>query len=207
MSRVRVAILISGRGSNMIALLDAMAAPDFPASPVLVLSNDPDAAGLALAAARGVPTTVVDHMAHGSRAAFEAAMEEALSAFDAEMICLAGFMRVLSRAFVERWDGRLLNVHPSLLPSFPGLDTHKRALEAGVALHGCTVHLVSAKVDAGPILGQAAVPVLPGDDEASLAARVLAQEHKLYAACLRAHIEKKAARPRGTARLSNPFTD
>jgi formyltetrahydrofolate-dependent phosphoribosylglycinamide formyltransferase len=206
-SKARVAILISGRGSNMIALLDAMQADDFPARPVLVLSNDPGAAGLAAAAARGVPTAAVSHRAFKAKAEFEAALDAALAVAQVDIVCLAGFMRVLSPAFTERWEGRLLNIHPSLLPSFPGLDTHARALEAGVALHGCSVHLVSAEVDAGRILGQTAVPVLPGDGEATLAARVLVQEHRLYAACLRAHLENKAARPPGTARLANPSVD
>ena len=184
MKRKRLALLISGRGSNMAAIL-AAAGADYPALPVLVLSNRADAAGLAVAAARGVPTAVVESRPFkGDRAGFEAAMEAELAKHGVEIIALAGFMRVLTPDFVRRWEGRLINIHPSLLPAFPGLDTHARALAAGVRLHGCTVHLVTAGVDEGPILAQAAVPVLPGDTEASLAARVLAEEHKLYPAAL-----------------------
>ncbi|MFM7416238.1 MAG: phosphoribosylglycinamide formyltransferase [Alphaproteobacteria bacterium] len=185
MKRRRLALLISGRGSNMAAIL-AAAGPDYPAEPVLVLSNRADAAGLEVAKARGVPTAVVESRAFkGDRAGFEAAMEAELARHGVEIIALAGFMRVLTPDFVRRWEGgRLINIHPSLLPAFPGLDTHARALAAGVRLHGCTVHLVTAGVDEGPILAQAAVPVLPEDTEASLAARVLAEEHKLYPAAL-----------------------
>ncbi|MCA3281000.1 MAG: phosphoribosylglycinamide formyltransferase [Roseomonas sp.] len=184
MKRARLALLISGRGSNMAAIL-AAAGADYPALPVLALSNRADAAGLEVAAARGVPTAVVESRAFkGDRAGFEAAMETELARHGVEIIALAGFMRVLTSDFVRRWEGRLINIHPSLLPAFPGLDTHARALAAGVRLHGCTVHLVTAGVDEGPILAQAAVPVLPGDTEASLAARVLAEEHKLYPAAL-----------------------
>lgn len=185
MTRARVAVLISGRGSNMAALLAAAEDPAYPAEIALVLSNRADAAGLAHAAARGVPTAVVASRAfRGDRAGFEAAMEAEIVRHGAGIIALAGFMRVLTEGFVARWEGRMINVHPSLLPAFPGLDTHERALAAGVRLHGCTVHLVTAGVDEGPILAQAAVPVLPGDDAASLAARVLAQEHRLYPAAL-----------------------
>jgi phosphoribosylglycinamide formyltransferase-1 len=184
MKRKRLALLISGRGSNMAAIL-AAAGADYPAEPVVVLSNRADAAGLEVAAARGVPTAIVESRAFkGDRAAFEAAIEAELARHGVEIIALAGFMRVLTPGFVRRWEGRLINIHPSLLPAFPGLDTHARALAAGVRLHGCTVHLVTAGVDEGPILAQAAVPVLPEDTEASLAARVLAEEHKLYPAAL-----------------------
>jgi phosphoribosylglycinamide formyltransferase-1 len=184
MKRKRLALLISGRGSNMAAILEA-AGVDYPAEPVLVLSNRADAAGLEVAAARGVPTAVVESRAFkGDRTGFEAAMEAELARHGVEIIALAGFMRVLTPGFVRRWEGRLINIHPSLLPAFPGLDTHARALAAGVRLHGCTVHLVTAGVDEGPILAQAAVPVLPDDTEASLAARVLAEEHRLYPAAL-----------------------
>lgn len=184
-ARRRVAVLISGRGSNMAALLEAAADPAYPAEIALVLSNRADAAGLAHAASRGVPTAVVESRAFkGDRPGFEAAMEAEIARHGAEIIALAGFMRVLTEGFVTRWEGRMINIHPSLLPSFPGLDTHARALAAGVRLHGCTVHLVTAGVDEGPILAQAAVPVLPGDTEAVLAARVLAQEHRLYPAAL-----------------------
>jgi formyltetrahydrofolate-dependent phosphoribosylglycinamide formyltransferase len=168
----------------MAAIL-AAAGPDYPAEPVLVLSNRADAAGLEVAAARGVPTAIVESRAFkGDRTGFEAAMEAEFARHGVEIIALAGFMRVLTPDFVRRWEGRLINIHPSLLPAFPGLDTHARALAAGVRLHGCTVHLVTAGVDEGPILAQAAVPVLPEDTEASLAARVLAEEHKLYPAAL-----------------------
>lgn len=185
MTRARVAVLISGRGSNMAALLAAAEDPAYPAEIALVLSNRADAAGLAHAASRGVPTAVVESRAfRGDRPGFEAAMEAEIARHGARIIALAGFMRVLTEGFVARWEGRMINVHPSLLPAFPGLDTHERALAAGVRLHGCTVHLVTAGVDEGPILAQAAVPVLPGDDAASLAARVLEQEHRLYPAAL-----------------------
>jgi phosphoribosylglycinamide formyltransferase-1 len=183
----RIVILISGRGSNMAALLAAAAQPGYPAEIALVLSNRADAAGLATAAAAGVPTAVVESRAFkGNRAAFEAAMQAELTRHNIQLIALAGFMRVLTEGFVRAWEGRMLNIHPSLLPSFPGLDTHERALEAGVRLHGCTVHLVSPGVDEGPILAQAAVPVLPADTTATLAARVLAQEHRLYPGALAA---------------------
>ncbi len=183
--RARTAVLISGRGSNMEALLAAARDPAYPAEIVLVLSNRAEAAGLARAAATGVPTAVVEHRPfRGDRAGFEAAMEAVLARHGVGLIALAGFLRVLTEGFVRRWEGRLVNIHPSLLPAFPGLDTHARALAAGVALHGCTVHLVTAGVDEGPILAQAAVPVRRGDTEATLAARVLAQEHRIYPAAL-----------------------
>ncbi|MFC7475865.1 phosphoribosylglycinamide formyltransferase [Dankookia sp. GCM10030260] len=185
MPRARTAILISGRGSNMAALLAAAADPAYPAEIALVLANRADAAGLARAAAAGIPTAVVESRHFpGDRPGFEAAMETALARHGIRLIALAGFMRVLTAGFVGRWEGRLVNIHPSLLPAFPGLETHERALAAGVRLHGCTVHLVSAGVDEGPILAQAAVPVLPGDTPATLAARVLAEEHRLYPAAL-----------------------
>lgn len=181
-----VAILISGGGSNMLALLDAMEAPDHPAAPCLVLSNDPAAAGLAKAAARGVPTAALDHRPFGKdRAAFEAGLQEILKSHGADLICLAGFMRVLTEGFVSRWQGRMLNIHPSLLPKYRGLHTHARALEAGDTEHGCTVHEVTSELDGGPILGQARIPVIAGDTPESLAARVLVMEHRLYPAVLR----------------------
>lgn len=182
----RVAILISGGGSNMLALLRDMASGDHPASPVLVASNDAAAAGLAKAAALGVPVAAVDHRPFsGDRAAFEAALLEPLLAVRPDILCLAGFMRVLTPGFVGRFAGRMLNIHPSLLPRYPGLHTHQRALEAGDAEAGCTVHEVTPVLDDGPILGQARVPVLPGDTAETLAARVLVQEHRLYPAVLR----------------------
>ena len=182
----RVAILISGGGSNMLALLRDMGQGEHPAAPVLVASNDPSAAGLARAAALGVPVAAVDHRPFkGDRAAFEAALLEPILAADPDILCLAGFMRVLTPGFVDRFAGRMLNIHPSLLPKYPGLHTHQRALEAGDAEAGCTVHEVTSILDDGPILGQARVPVLPGDTADSLAARVLVQEHRLYPAVLR----------------------
>ena len=185
MARLKVGVLISGRGSNMTALADACADPAFPAEIVLVLSNEPGAAGLERAQAFGIPTAVLDHRAFPDRAAFDAAVTVRLGAAGAEFVCLAGFMRLLTAGFVGRWHDRLLNIHPSLLPAFRGLDTHERALAAGVRLHGCTVHFVRPELDDGPIVMQAAVPVLPDDTAESLAARVLAQEHRLYPAALR----------------------
>ena len=183
----RVAILISGSGSNMEALVRAMQAdPDHPAAPVLVLSNRPGAGGLARAEALGVPTAVVDHRPFGAdRHAFEAALEAALAPAAPDLICTAGFMRILTPQFVGRWEGRILNIHPSLLPRYKGLDTHARALAAGDSEAGGSVHLVTAELDGGPVLGQARVPVLPGDSPESLAARVLAEEHRLFPRILR----------------------
>lgn len=182
----RVAILISGGGSNMVSLVDSMAAADHPAKPILVLANDPAAGGLAKAQARGVATAVVEHRPFGKdREAFEAKLLEALDAAQPDMICLAGFMRVLTPFFVEKWAGRMLNIHPSLLPKYKGLNTHARAIEAGDAEAGCSVHEVTAELDGGPILGQARVPILAGDTPEALAARVLPLEHKLYPEVLR----------------------
>lgn len=184
----RVAILISGGGSNMIALARSMQG-DHPARPVLVLSNDPSAKGLERAAALGIPVAAVDHRPFkGDRAAFEAALVQQLDAAAPDVICLAGFMRILTAGFTGRYAGRMLNIHPSLLPKYPGLHTHQRALDAGDAEAGCTVHEVTSVLDDGPILGQARVPVLPGDDADSLAARVLVQEHALYPAVLRRYV-------------------
>jgi phosphoribosylglycinamide formyltransferase-1 len=179
MKRARVAVLISGRGSNMAALIAAAARPDYPAEIAAVVSNRADAGGLAHAAAAGTATAVVESKGR-DRAAFEAALDARLRDTGVDLICLAGFMRLLSPAFVETWRDRILNVHPSLLPAFPGLDTHARALAAGVRVHGCTVHFVRATVDDGPIIAQGAVPVLPTDTADTLAARVLAVEHRLY---------------------------
>lgn len=205
--RRRAAVLISGRGSNLSALIAASRAPDYPADIVLVLSNRPDAAGLRRAAEAGVPCRAIDHRVFGKdRAAHEAALDAALQEVDADLVCLAGYMRLLTPFLVQRWAGRMLNIHPSLLPAFPGLDTHARALAAGVKLHGCTVHLVTQQMDEGPILAQAAVPVLPGDTEATLAARVLAQEHLIYPLALRLFIERQAGNaPAGDAALLNPL--
>lgn len=181
---IRVAILISGSGSNMAALVASMTG-DHPARPVLVLSDVPGAGGLAKAAAAGVPVATLDHRAFADRAAFEAALAATLDVVRPDLVCLAGFMRILTPGFVARYAGRMLNIHPSLLPRYPGLHTHARALAAGDAEAGCTVHEVTADLDAGPILGQGRVPILPGDTEAMLAARVLAMEHRLYPAVLR----------------------
>lgn len=182
----RVAILISGSGSNMVRLVEDMQAGDHPAQPVLVASNDPAAAGLAKAQALGVPTAAVDHRAFaGDRAAFEAALLEPLLEARPDIICLAGFMRILTPAFIERFEGRMINIHPSLLPKYPGLHTHARAIEAGDPEAGATVHEVTVDLDSGPILGQARVPVLPDDTPQTLAARVLLREHELYPTILR----------------------
>jgi phosphoribosylglycinamide formyltransferase-1 len=181
----RVAILISGGGSNMMKLVESMTGAN-PARPVLVLSNEPGASGLVKARDCGVPVASVDHRVFGKdRVAFETALLERLDAATPDIICLAGFMRILTPAFVRRFEGRMLNIHPSLLPKYPGLHTHARAIAEGDSEAGCTVHLVTAELDAGPILGQARVPVLPGDTEKTLAARVLVAEHQLYPTVLR----------------------
>jgi phosphoribosylglycinamide formyltransferase-1 len=186
MSKTRVVVLVSGRGSNMAALIDAAATePDFPAEIVAVISNRPGAGALAIAERAGVATAVVDHKTYGSRAEFDAALDTAIRMFEPDLVCLAGFMRILTDGFIEGWAGRLINIHPALLPSFKGLDTHARALAAGVKLHGCTVHVVTPEMDSGPIIAQAAVPVLDGDDEAALGSRVLAAEHVLYVRALK----------------------
>ena len=186
---MRVAILISGGGSNMVSLVRSMTG-DHPGRPCLVLSNRPGAKGLERARDLGVATAVVDHTRfHGDRHAFEAELHRALTDAGAEIVCLAGFMRVLTPEFVSRWSGRMLNIHPSLLPKYPGLDTHARAIEAGDTEAGCSVHEVTAELDAGPVLGQARVPVLPGDTPDTLAARVLNEEHRLYPLVLRRFVE------------------
>jgi phosphoribosylglycinamide formyltransferase 1 len=179
-ARRRTAVLISGRGSNLRALIEACARPDASAEVVLVISNRADAAGLRHARDSGIATEMIPHGAFATQVGFENAIDRTLHEHAIALICLAGFMRVLSPWFVERWRDRLLNIHPSLLPAFRGLDTHRRVLAAGVRFSGCTVHLVRAEVDDGPILVQAVVPVRPDDDEASLAARVLAAEHRCY---------------------------
>jgi len=186
MRKKRVAVLISGRGSNMAALIEAAKAPDYPAEIALVLSNRPDAAGLAYASAAGIATTIIDHRKFGKdREAFERELQAALEAKGIELICLAGFMRLLTPWFVTSWSGRLLNIHPALLPAFKGLNTHERALEAGAKTHGATVHFVVPEMDSGPIIVQAEVPVLDGDTADSLATRVLAVEHRIYPEALR----------------------
>ncbi|MBY0267422.1 MAG: phosphoribosylglycinamide formyltransferase [Burkholderiales bacterium] len=177
----RIAILISGRGSNMEALLKA----GLPAQVCAVISNDPAAKGLASARSQGLPVLAIDHKAHATRESFDAALAAAIDASGAELVVLAGFMRVLTAGFVEHYRGRLINIHPSLLPSFKGLHTHRQALDAGVRVHGCTVHFVTPELDHGPVIIQAAVPVLQDDDEAHLAARVLAEEHRIYPQAVR----------------------
>lgn len=181
----RIVILISGRGSNMEAIVQACAAEGWPARVVAVLSNRPDAAGLQFAAARGIATAVVDHKAHPTREAFDEALAQAIDAHDPDVVVLAGFMRILTAGFVQRYEGRLLNIHPSLLPAFPGLHTHRRAIEAGCKVAGATVHFVTPELDHGPIVIQAAVPVLPGDTEDSLSQRVLVREHQIYPRAVR----------------------
>lgn len=186
----RVAILISGRGSNMTALIEAAKASDYPAEIVLVVSNRPDAPGLAHAYAAGVATAVIDHTRFGDkREAFERALDDELRNNRIDLVCLAGFMRLLTPWFVARWSGRMLNIHPSLLPQFKGLDTHRRVLEAGVKRHGATVHFVVPEMDSGPIVVQDSVAVQDGDTEATLAARVLELEHQIYPRALRAVAE------------------
>jgi phosphoribosylglycinamide formyltransferase 1 len=185
MRRTKVGVLISGTGSNALALIDAARAADYPAQIALVISNKPDAPGLARAAAAGVPALAIDHKPFGKdREAHERAINAAFADAGVEFVVLAGYMRILTPYFVHSWAGRMINIHPSLLPAFPGLHPHRQALEAGVAEHGCTVHWVVEGVDSGETIGQAVVPVLPGDDEAALTARVLAAEHRLYPECL-----------------------
>ncbi len=190
MAKKRVAVLISGRGSNMAALIEAAKAPDYPAEIVLVVSNRPQAPGLSRARDADIATAVVDHTLFGeNRETFERALDAVLATYRIELVCLAGFMRRLSPWLVGRWRGRMLNIHPSLLPQFKGLDTHRRALEAGVKEHGATVHLVVPELDSGPIIAQERVPVLAGDTEQTLAARVLETEHRIYPRALRALAE------------------
>jgi phosphoribosylglycinamide formyltransferase-1 len=186
MNRKRVAVLISGRGSNMAALIEAAKAKDYPAEIALVVSNKPDAGGLATARAEGITTEVVDHTAFGKdRAAFERALQTVLEKHRIELVCLAGFMRLLTPWLVGKWQNRMLNIHPALLPAFKGLDTHKRALEAGAKMHGATVHFVVPEMDAGPIIMQGAVAVRADDTEETLAARVVKVEHRIYPQALK----------------------
>jgi phosphoribosylglycinamide formyltransferase-1 len=193
MAKQRVAILISGRGSNMASLIAAAKDDNYPAEIALVVSNRPDAAGLAHAKSQGIATAVVDHTRYGKdRAAFEHALQDVLTAHRIDLVCLAGFMRLLTPWFVGQWQGRMLNIHPALLPAFKGLHTHERALEAGVKTHGATVHFVSAEMDSGEIIAQAEVPVRPGDTPDTLAARVLEAEHRIYPQALRQVAEGRA---------------
>ena len=180
MARVKTAVLLSGRGSNLQALIDAAANPEFQAEIARVISNVPGAAGLDRAARAGIPTATIDHRSFDGREPFEDALHSQLAAAGVELVCLAGFMRLLTKSFVDRWHDRMINIHPSLLPSYKGLHTHERVLKDGVRFTGCTVHFVRAEMDAGPIIVQAAVPVHPGDDADALAARVLTAEHRCY---------------------------
>jgi phosphoribosylglycinamide formyltransferase 1 len=194
MMRKRVAILISGRGSNMAALIDAAKAPDYPAEIVLVVSNRPDALGLLHARKAGIATALVDHRAFGTdREGFERAIDAELNDHRIDLVCLAGFMRLFTPWFVTRWSGRMLNIHPALLPEFKGLHTHRRALEAGTKCHGATVHFVAAEMDSGPIILQEGVPVLDGDTEETLSRRVLEAEHRIYPEALRRVAEGRVA--------------
>ena len=194
----KIVILISGRGSNMQAILEAR----LPLKVAAVISNDPQAGGLATAHQHGIPTRVVDHRPHRERTAFDEALSAEIDAFKPDLVVLAGFMRILSAPFVNRYRGRLINIHPSLLPAFTGLHTHRRALEAGVKVHGCTVHFVTPELDHGPIVIQAAVPVVEGDSEQSLAARVLAEEHRVYPQAVRWFCEDRLnITPQGSVTL------
>jgi len=196
-----IVILISGRGSNMEAIVRAAETEKWPARIAAVISNKPEAQGLAFAQACGIPTAVVAHKDFASREAFDSALQETIDRFAPDLVVLAGFMRILSAAFVAHYAGRMLNIHPSLLPLFPGLGTHRQALDAGVAEHGVTVHFVTAELDHGPIVAQARVPVLPGDTEDVLAARVLVEEHKLYPYAVRLFVEGRLSVENGGVRV------
>ncbi len=201
---ISVVILISGRGSNLVSLLNAVESASMPARIAGVLSNRPDAQGLQTAAARGVCTGVVDHRHFAEREDFDAALAAAIDRFAPDLVVLAGFMRILGNAFVHHFENRLINIHPSLLPAFPGLHTHRRALAEGVRIHGCSVHFVTADLDHGPLIVQAAVPVLDDDDEATLAARVLAQEHRIYPLAVRWFSEGRLRLHAGRVLLEAP---
>lgn len=209
MKKLKVGVLISGRGTNLQALIDACAAPEFPATIALVISNVEDAYGLQRAEKAGVATQVIRHQSFDSRTDFDAAIDNALKKSGIELVCLAGFMRLLTADFVEAWRDRMINIHPSLLPAFKGLDTYQRALDAGVTIAGCTVHFVRVEMDDGPIIIQAAVPILPGDDSDRLAARILEKEHVAYPLALRLIAEGKVTVEDETARVENgaPSTD
>lgn len=206
LQRKRTVILISGRGSNMAALIDAAADPAFPAEIVGVISDKANAPGLGIAASRGVATKVVTRADYASKEAHDEAIATALDTFGAEIVALAGYMRLLTNGFVEKWQGRMINIHPALLPSFKGLDTHQRALDAGIRVHGCTVHFVTPEMDDGPVIAQAAVPVLIDDDEPTLSARVLKAEHRLYPLALRLFAEGKV-RMEGSRTAYSGFSD
>lgn len=199
-----IVILISGRGSNMEAVVRAARSEGWPARVAAVISNRADAGGLAFAAAHGIPTAVVPSKNYPDRASFDAALQHEIDRFAPDLVVLAGFMRILTAPFVAHYEGRMLNIHPSLLPAYPGLDTHRKALEAGERAHGATVHFVTAELDHGPMVAQARVPVLPGDTEDSLAARVLAEEHKLYPYAVRLFIEDRLSIEQGGVRIAQP---
>lgn len=203
----KIVILISGRGSNMEALIAARDAGQLPVDIAAVISNRPDAMGLETAARAGITAHFIDHKAFAGREAFDAALAECIDSFTPDLVVLAGFMRILSDGFVRHYAGRLMNIHPSLLPSFPGLHTHRRALEEGVRIHGCTVHFVTPTLDHGPVIIQAAVPVLDRDDEASLAARVLRQEHRIYPQAVRWFAEDRLHLENGRVRLAAELAD
>ena len=202
-----IVILISGRGSNMEALIAARDAGQLPVNIAAVISNRPDAKGLETAARAGITAHFIDHKTFAGREAFDAALAECIDQFSPDLVVLAGFMRILSEGFVRHYAGRLMNIHPSLLPSFPGLHTHQRALEEGVRIHGCTVHFVTPTLDHGPVIIQAAIPVLDGDTEESLAARILVQEHKVYPQAIRWFAEDKLTLENGRVRLSADLAD
>jgi phosphoribosylglycinamide formyltransferase-1 len=199
-----IVILISGRGSNMEAIVRAQQAEGWPARIAAVISNKPDAAGLAFAQSHGISTAVVDHKAYASREAFDAALQEVIDGFQPDLVVLAGFMRILTVPFVEHYAGRMLNIHPSLLPLFPGLHTHRQALAAGVEEHGATVHFVTAELDHGPSVLQARIQVRPGDTEESLATRLLEQEHVIYPQAVRLFVEDRLSIENGVVRISGP---
>jgi len=213
--RKRTAVLISGRGTNLQALIDAAADPAFPAEIIVVFSNNADAAGLARAESCGIATKAISHRDHKDRESFDAAMDAVLRQFETEIVCLAGFMRILSDNFVRKWEGRLINIHPSLLPAFKGLDVHRRVLESGVRISGCTAHFVVPELDSGPVIAQGAVPVLVDDSEEALAARTLAAEHRVYPLALgllaSGHVKLENGRavfadnPANTGVLINPL--
>jgi len=199
-----IVILISGRGSNMEALVRALEAERWPARIAAVISNKPDAKGLAFAGARGIPTAVVANKEYATRAEFDAALQETIDRFQPDLVVLAGFMRILTAPFVEHYAGRMLNIHPSLLPLFPGLGTHQQAIDAGEKEHGATVHFVTAELDHGPVVAQARVAVLPGDTEETLSARVLVEEHKLYPYAVRLFVEDRLKIENGDVRILAP---
>lgn len=202
-----IVILISGRGSNMEAVVRALDAEGWPARIAAVISNKPEAGGLAFAQARGIPTAVVPSKSFATRAEFDAKLQETIDVFEPDLVVLAGFMRILTAPFVEHYAGRMLNIHPSLLPLFPGLHTHQQALDAGCVEHGATVHFVTAELDHGPVVLQARIPVLPGDTEATLATRLLVEEHKLYPRAVRLFVEDRLVVENGAVRIVEPGFD